>query len=92
MPQLHLGLPSATGEPPKRPVGFKKVWLDPGERTKVTLMIDPDATNRPLSYWESELGDWAVANGTYKVYSAPRPEISPQPVPSSSSGQGHEGG
>ena len=31
-------------------------------------MIDPDATNRPLSYWESELGDWAVANGTYKVY------------------------
>jgi len=31
-------------------------------------MIDPDATNRPLSYWESELGDWAVANGTYEVY------------------------
>jgi beta-glucosidase len=68
VPQLYLGLPSATGEPPKRLVGFKKVWLDPGERTKVTLMIDPDATNRPLSYWESELGDWAVANGTYKVY------------------------
>lgn len=68
VPQVYLGLPSTTGEPPKRLVGFKKVWLDPGERTKVTLMIDPDATNRPLSYWESELGDWAVANGTYKVY------------------------
>jgi beta-glucosidase len=66
--QLYLGLPAMTGEPPKRLVGFKKVWLNPGERTTVTLAIDPNATNRPLSYWDSSIRDWAIANGAYEVY------------------------
>ena len=68
VPQLYLGLPCATGAPPKRLVGFKKVWLDAGERAKLTLMIDPSATNRPLSYWDSGARGWAIANGTYEVY------------------------
>ncbi len=66
--QLYLGLPAMAGEPPKRLVGFKKVWLNPGERTTVTLTIDPNATNRPLSYWDNSIRDWAIANGTYLVY------------------------
>jgi len=34
-PQVYLGLPTATGEPPKRLVAFDKVRLAPGEKTKV---------------------------------------------------------
>jgi beta-glucosidase len=46
---VSLGLASTAGERPKRLVGFRKIWLDPGERTKVTVVIDPNATDRPLS-------------------------------------------
>jgi beta-glucosidase len=66
--QVYLGFPPATGSPPKRLVGFRKVWLEPGERAKVTLTIDPKATNRPLSYWDSNAREWAIANGSYRVY------------------------
>ena len=67
VPQLYLGLPSRTGEPPKRLVAFKKVRLEPGARARLTLTIDPNATNRPLSYWDSESHDWVIADGRYEV-------------------------
>jgi hypothetical protein len=65
---VYLGLPSTAGEPPKRLVGFRKIWLDRGEQIKVTVVIDPNASDRPLSYWEASVRDWAIANGTHKVY------------------------
>ena len=67
VPQLYLGLPLATGGPPKRLVAFKKMWLGPGEGAKMTLTIDPNATNRPLSYWDGNTRGWAIANGRYEV-------------------------
>jgi beta-glucosidase len=68
VPQLYLGLPPASGEPPKRLVGFQKIWLDPGERQMVTLAINPKSTNRPLSYWDSGARDWVIASGMYRLY------------------------
>jgi beta-glucosidase len=65
--QLYLGLPAATGEPPKRLVAFRKIWLEPGVRAKLTLTIDPNATHRPLSYWDSSRRGWAIADGAYAV-------------------------
>jgi len=68
VPQVYLGLPTSVGEPPKRLVAFKKLWLNPGEKTKVQISIDPSATNHPLGYWDSGAQKWAIAEGDYQVY------------------------
>jgi beta-glucosidase len=67
-PQVYLGLPTSLGEPPKRLVAFRKVWLNPSEETKITISIDPSATNRPLGYWDSAAQVWKVADGNYQLY------------------------
>jgi beta-glucosidase len=68
VPQLYLGLPPQTGEPPKRLVAFNKVRLNPGERTMVQFTINPAATNHPLSYWDSNGNNWSNARGFYPIY------------------------
>lgn len=67
-PQVYLGLPTAAGEPPKRLVAFDKVRLNPGEKRKVQLTIDPAATNHPLSYWDEAGTRWTIADGNYSIY------------------------
>ena len=66
--QVYLGMPAAVEEPPKRLVGFQKVWLNPGEDTTVEITIDPKATNHPLSYWDATAHDWSIAPGTYTLF------------------------
>ncbi|TWE05156.1 beta-glucosidase [Neobacillus bataviensis] len=68
VPQVYLGLPKAANEPPKRLVGFEKVWLKPGEKKRVTITIDPAASNHPLSIWDSNADTWKTLDGEYKVY------------------------
>ena len=68
VPQVYIGLPTSTGEPPKRLVAFEKVWLNPSEKTKVQISIDPSATNHPFGYWESGTQKWVIAEGDYHVY------------------------
>ena len=68
VPQVYLGLPTSIGEPPKRLVAFEKVWLNPGEKRKIQISIDPNATNHPLGYWESSTQKWVIAEGDYQVY------------------------
>ncbi len=68
VPQLYLGLPPQTGEPPKRLVAFSKVQLNPGERTNVQLTINPAASNHPLSYWDTNTNNWTIAPGFYPIY------------------------
>jgi len=68
VPQVYLGLPASTGEPPKRLVAFDRVQLNAGEKTKVQLTIDPAATNHPLSYWDAASGAWVIADGDYEIY------------------------
>ena len=54
--QVYLGIP-VTGQPPKRLVGFQKVFLEPEQSLDVTITIDPSATNHPMSVW-----DYCVSN------------------------------
>ena len=68
VPQVYLGMPASTGEPPKRLVVFKKVFLDPGERREVKVCIDPNASSHPLGYWDSTAQNWAIADGAYQIY------------------------
>jgi beta-glucosidase len=68
VPQVYLGLPTSIGEPPKRLVAFEKIWLNPGEKRKIQLSIDPSATNHPLGYWDSSAQKWVIAEGDSKIY------------------------
>jgi beta-glucosidase len=62
--QVYLGLPTSTGEPPKRLVGWTKVYLEPGETKHVTVKLQPER----FAYWNVAANDWTVAAGDYKVY------------------------
>jgi beta-glucosidase len=66
--QVYLGLPASTGEPPKRLVSWAKVELEPDESKEVNVTLDPNATSRPLSYWNVNSDGWEVAGGDYQVY------------------------
>jgi beta-glucosidase len=68
VPQVYLGLPASANEPPKRLVGFEKVSLNPGEKKRVTITIDPAASNHPLSIWDTKNESWKTLDGTYNVY------------------------
>lgn len=66
--QVYLGLPASANQPPKRLVGFDKVTLNPGEKQRVTVTIDPGASNHPLSVWDEATDKWSTPNGEYTVY------------------------
>ncbi|MGA3239731.1 MAG: glycoside hydrolase family 3 C-terminal domain-containing protein [Bryobacteraceae bacterium] len=66
--QVYLGFPANLGEPPRRLVGFEKVWLNPGQSLPFTITINPAATNYPLSYWNATTHNWAIQPGNYTVY------------------------
>ncbi len=68
VPQVYMGLPDASDEPPKRLVGFEKVWLEPGARSVIRLVIDPKASNHPLSRWDTTAQKWVTSGGTYRVF------------------------
>src|SRR5207253_444097 len=58
--QLYLGLPRPSPsivQPPRQLKGFRRVTLDPGQRTTVTFAFG----RRALSYWNTAAGGWRVA-------------------------------
>ncbi len=67
VPQVYLKLPDSTGEP-RRLVGWSKVFLQPGERQRVTIDIARDDSSHPLSAWDVSSNSWRVFPGDYVVY------------------------
>jgi beta-glucosidase len=65
--QVYLGVPVA-GQPPKRLVGFQKVFVEPGTSEHVTITIDPAATNHPFGVWDYCSQRFATKPGEYTVY------------------------
>lgn len=67
--QVYLELPSSTGEPSKRLIGWERVTLEPGEHrnVQVTLTADDLADLHLLEYWDTKADDWKTASGTYEV-------------------------
>jgi beta-glucosidase len=63
VPQLYIGYPAPTGEPPKQLEGYAKVSLNPGQTERVSFPID----QRSLSYWNTSAHAWKVASGCYRV-------------------------
>jgi beta-glucosidase len=67
VPQVYLGLPPDAGEPPKRLVAFRKVWLEPGQSTTVRMTVDPRAASHPFGVWDEASKRWVVRDGSYIV-------------------------
>ena len=65
--QVYLGVP-VDGQPPKRLVGFEKVFLEPGTSQTVRVTIDPAATNHPFGTWDYCTGGFVTRPGTYTVH------------------------
>lgn len=68
--QVYLSVPSRNGvqQPPKRLVGFQKVWLEPGASERMTIEIDPTASNHPLSIWDSAQNEFVIPKGLFTVW------------------------
>ena len=61
--QLYLGFPDQAKAPVRQLRGFKKVFLEPGESADIEFTLQ----RRDLSVWDTDLQQWAMLNGTYKV-------------------------
>jgi len=66
--QVYLAFPASTGEPPKRLVGWQKVFLQAGAAQQVTIEVDANDSSHPLSYWDVNSNAWLIAPGVYTVY------------------------
>ncbi|CAN7351045.1 glycoside hydrolase family 3 C-terminal domain-containing protein [Trinickia sp. LjRoot230] len=59
VPQVYLGV-NYNGEPPKRLVGWRKVYLNPGEARQVEVPI----SERMQSVWDTSRSDWKFVPGS----------------------------
>jgi hypothetical protein len=65
---VGVGLPASADEPPRRLVGFDKVWLDPGQQRRIRVVIDQKrAANHSLGIWDAALQAWVVPNDAYQA-------------------------
>ncbi len=61
--EVYATLPASAQEPPKRLVGWSKVWLKAGEKKSVTVEIDP----KYLSIFDVAKNDWSLLPGEYTL-------------------------
>ncbi|MFH8253061.1 glycoside hydrolase family 3 protein [Microbacterium sp. B2969] len=65
--QAYLEVPDGHGEPVRKLVAFRKVFLQPGETTEVELVIDPFDVTYPLARWDNGAHLWRTIGGVYTV-------------------------
>lgn len=66
--QVYLELPAAANQPPRRLVGFQKVHVAAGQSAAVTISVDPNASNHPLSVWGYAERAFVVPAGEFTVH------------------------
>jgi beta-glucosidase len=66
--QVYIAMPASTGEPPKRLVGWQKVFLQPGAQKQVSIQVNADDPTHPLSWWDVTSNSWQITPGDYSVY------------------------
>jgi beta-glucosidase len=59
--EVYAALPASAGEPPKRLVGWGKVWLKAGESKDVTVSVD----SKYLSIYDEAADGWKLVPGSY---------------------------
>ena len=60
--EVYAALPASAGEPPKRLVGWSKVWLNAGESKDVSVEVEP----MYLSIFNVDQNAWQLVPGEYK--------------------------
>lgn len=70
--QAYVTLPSTADalgapQPPKRLIGFEKIELQPGKSGTVTIIVDPSASNHPLSVWSVADKGWVIPDGEFTI-------------------------
>lgn len=61
--QVYAGLPASAGEPPKRLVGWDKVWLKAGDSREVVVTVEP----KYLSIFDEASDAWKLVPGEYAI-------------------------
>lgn len=62
--QLYVGLPGAkVFRPEKELKGFRKVWLEPGEKKEILIPFD----SRTFRYWNRKTNKWEREGGVYWI-------------------------
>src|SRR5580658_7443761 len=59
--EVYAALPASAGEPPKRLVGWSKVWLKAGESKEVNVNVDA----KYLSIFDEAADGWKLVPGSY---------------------------
>ena len=62
--QIYAGLPSNSGEPPKRLVGWQKLTLAAGESKTVSVTINAQR----LAVWDTGTHAWKIPAGSFTFY------------------------
>jgi len=65
--QVYLGVPG-DGQPPKRLIGFQKVFVEAGKLQPAKITVDPAATNHPFGVWDYCTQGFITKPGTFTVY------------------------
>ncbi|MEU6537711.1 glycoside hydrolase family 3 C-terminal domain-containing protein [Streptomyces sp. NPDC047000] len=65
--QVYVTLPRSAGEPGSRLAGFTQVELRPGQHKRVDVTIARDASDHPLSVWDTDRDAWVTPSGSYSV-------------------------
>lgn len=71
--QVYVSLPASANavgavQPPKRLVAFKKIALEPGTSGNISITLDPNASNHPLSVWDEKAHQWVMPAGRYTIW------------------------
>jgi beta-glucosidase len=71
--QVYLSLPASANavgakQPPRRLIGFQRIELAPGASGNVSIVIDPAASNHPMSVWNERAGKWVIPTGNFTVW------------------------
>ena len=61
--QVYAVLPENTGRRSKRLIGWRKEFLQPGERRLVSIPVD----RKLLSVFSEDSSSWSLKPGTYKL-------------------------
>ena len=77
--QVYLGVPDGrtTAQTTRR---VPKVYLEPGESKRVTITVDPAATNHPFGVWDYGTQGFQTLPGDYTVYVGTSADNTPHAV------------
>ncbi|KAJ9118611.1 hypothetical protein QFC22_003831 [Naganishia vaughanmartiniae] len=64
VPQLYLGFPEGSGEPPRVLRGFERITLEPWKVEKARFPL----SRYDLSIWDTELQRWRIPEGDFTIY------------------------